>query len=318
MFPDAIGGKLVLSCVCKSCNDQIGSYVDSQLTENFLVRMLRMSLCIENKGGVVPSPLHDGTIKDHPERRGSFHPNGDGTGQVTLRPLVERTRENDGRERVKIVAAPHEAEEILRKIQERAARDGCNIRVIEKSQSIIGKPVVIKEVKAGPTNLIRALLKIAYELGVYWLGPTYASHVSGLSIARAVVTGVFADVEATLGYFPPRSAFVDWEIPSWYHAAHLEVADGGIWIALRVFNVVEARVLLVDHSQDFPQVGSRWVHLDPLSGSVVEGSGPKPPAVAADEGTRISWSATGQDRFRVTVVYRGQEATNTDMELERP
>ncbi len=143
-----------MSCVCKSCNDQIGSYVDSQLTEDFLVRMLRLGLCIPNKKRIIPSPLHEGMIKDHPERRGTFHPNGDGTGQVTLRPLVERTKGLDGRERVKIVATPDEAEEILRKIRERAARENRDVRVLETWRETIKRPVVVKAVRSKPTNLI--------------------------------------------------------------------------------------------------------------------------------------------------------------------
>ena len=157
--------------------------------------MLRLGLCIPNKKRIIPSPLHEGMIKDHPERRGTFHPNGDGTGQVTLRPLVERTKGLDGRERVKIVATPDEAEEILRKIRERAARENRDVRVLETWRETIKRPVVVKAVRSKPTNLIRAFLKIAYELGVYWLSLSYASHVSGLPIARAIVTGVVSDRE---------------------------------------------------------------------------------------------------------------------------
>jgi hypothetical protein len=316
VFPEAIGGQLVLNCVCKTCNDQLGSYVDSQLTENFLVRMLRLGLCVPSKGGRIASPLHDGTIKDHPDRRGTFHPKGDGTGQVTLQPLVECTTGPDGRERVRVVASPLEAEEILKRIRERAARKGRDVRVLEQWQETIKKPVVSKTERSSPTNLVRAVLKIAYELGVYWLGPSYSSHVTGLPILRAVVGGVIADVEATMGYFPPDSAFGDWEIPSWYHAARLEVASTGIWTSLRVFNVIEGRVRLVDHSVDFPQVAPRWLLLDPLTGGVIEGLGPRPTAIDSTADTGISWSATGRNRFRVTVQYRGQESTSTEMELE--
>lgn len=178
------------------------------------------------------------------------------------------------------------------------------------------KPVVSKTERSSPTNLVRAVLKIAYELGVYWLGLGYSSHVTGLPILRAVVEGVIADVEATMGYFPPDSAFGDWEIPSWYHAARLEVASAGIRTSLRVFNVIEARVLLVDHAVDYPQVAPRRLLLDPLTGRVMEGLGLRPTVVDSTADTGISWSATGRQRFRVTVKYRGQETTSTEMELE--
>jgi len=316
VFPDAIGGRLVLKCVCKSCNDQLGSYVDNQLTEDFLVRMLRLGLCIPSKGGQIPSPLHEGTIKGHPDRKGTFHPNGDGTGQVTLQPLVERTTGPDGRERVRVVATPQEAAEILRKIRERANRKARDIRVLEQRQETVRKPVVSKTERSSPTNLVRALLKIAYELAVYWLGPSYAAHVTGLPILTAVVTGVIAQVEATMGYFPPASAFGDWEIPSWYHAARLKVTTAGIWTMFRVFNVIEGRVLLVDHSGDYRQAQARWLLLDPLTGHVMEGLGPKSTAVASPVDTGISWSAIGPNHYRVTVKYRGQESTSTEMELE--
>ena len=82
VFPEALGAQLTIDCVCKSCNDRLGSDVDKCLTENFLIRMLRMSLCIAGKGGDLRSPLHDGDIKGHSDRKGTFHPSGDGTGVV--------------------------------------------------------------------------------------------------------------------------------------------------------------------------------------------------------------------------------------------
>jgi hypothetical protein len=217
---------------------------------------------------------------------------------------------------VRVVATPQEAQEILRKLRERAIRNGRDIRVLEYWQETVKKPVVTKTGRSTPNNLVRALLKIAYELGVYWLGQSYAAHVTGLPILTAVVTGAIAQVEATMGYFPPDSAFGDWEIPSWYHAAGLEVTSTGIWTTFRVFNVIEGRVLLVDQSGDYPQAQARWLLLDPLTGHVTEGLGERSNAVASSADTGISWSVLGRHHYRVTVTYRGQESTSTEMELE--
>lgn len=316
IFPEALGGQLIVRAVCKRCNDQLGSYVDGMLTEDFLVRMLRLGLRIPNKSGAVPSPLHDAAVKDHPHRRGTyFQPNREGGGRVKLLPLVERAISPDGRSTVKVVAEPQEAEEILRKLRERAARKGQEIRVVERWKETIKKPTVVKETQTQPTNLVRPLLKIAYELGVLWLGAEYASHVCGLPLARAVVTGVVADVEAQLGYFPPRSSFGDWAIPSWYHAGALQVVDGRVWTAVRVFNVIEARVLLADAQDDFPGVESRWVVLDPIAASDTQGIGNRPPPITAGDDTSIAWDQLEPHRYRVAVVYQGQETTTTELEL---
>lgn len=316
VFPEALGGQLVVRSVCKGCNDQLGSHVDSGLTEDFLVRMLRLGLRIPNKSGVVPSPLHDGTIKDHPDRKGTyFQPNREGHGEVKLRPLVERTTSPDGRSIIKVVAEPHEAEEILAKLRERAAGKGQELRLVETWQETIRKPTVVKQTQAQPTSLLRPLLKIAYELGVLWLGPAYATHVCGLPLARAVVTGLVADIEAELGYFPPRSVFTIWPIPSPYHAGCLQLVDGKVWTALRVFNVIEARVLLADTQEDFPGVEPQWVILDPVAGTVTHGLGIAPAPLAADDDTGIVWDQVEANRYRVSVVYRGQQTTTTELEL---
>lgn len=316
VFPQALGGELVVRCVCKGCNDQLGSYVDSLIAEDFLVRMLRLGLRIPNKSGVIPSPLHDGDIKDYPNRKGSYLLSTPGdVGQVRLRPLVERTTGPDGQPLVKIVAEPHEADEILSKLRERAARRGQNIRVLESWQETFRKPSVVKEAQTQPTNLLRPIFKITYELGVLWLGAEYATHVGGIPLARAVVAGAIADVAADVGYFPPQSAFADWTIPTWYHAARLETVNGQVWTALRVFNVIEARVLLAEAASDFSGVSARWVLLDPLTGRVEHGGGAPPPPITAEEGKGIVWDQVDANRYRVSVVNQGHVTTTTEMEL---
>lgn len=318
VFPEAIGGHLILrTAVCKGRNDQLGAAVDCALADDFLVQILRLGLRIPNKTGAIPAPLHDGLVKGHPRRRGTYSVSSEGIGRVRLRPLVERAVDIDGRPVVKIVAdSEDEGREILQKLTQRAARRGQRTAVIDTWREVIRSPTVVKQVRTVPGTIIRPLLKIAYELGVLWLGSDYSRHVCGLPLARAVVTGFVSEIEAELRHFPLRSVFKGWDLPSTHHAATLQLVDGRIWVAFRVFNVIEARVLVADTHRDFPSASAQWIVLNPLAGNVARGFGERPDSLEADSLNRIAWEQLGTQRYRVIVHYRGRQTTSTELELE--
>jgi len=77
IFPEAIGGSLVLNDVCKPCNSYLGHSVDTALTDHFLILVKRAHLGVTGDSGKLPNPLK-GTHNDDDERRVRFETDKDG------------------------------------------------------------------------------------------------------------------------------------------------------------------------------------------------------------------------------------------------
>lgn len=57
IFPEALGGMLVIREVCRECNSHLGRFVDKPLVDNWLMQAKRMLLGLPGKSGRVPNPL---------------------------------------------------------------------------------------------------------------------------------------------------------------------------------------------------------------------------------------------------------------------
>ena len=68
VFPDAIGGTLIINNVCKCCNDYLGREVDCKLTDHFLTKLARYTYKIPNKQGEIPNPFGLGRKKAHKKK----------------------------------------------------------------------------------------------------------------------------------------------------------------------------------------------------------------------------------------------------------
>ena len=86
-------------------------------------------------------------------------------------------------------------------------------------------------------------------------------------------------------------------------------------MGFRIFNVIEARVLLAETKADFPQVEPRWIVLDPIRGRIHEGLGDRSKVIASEDGTSVRTIEIDASHYRVTVTYRGEETTHTDLEV---
>ena len=233
---------------------------------------------------------------------------------MTLRPLRKTVEEADGHKFTTIAGTEEESGEILRKLRERAARDGRSIGLVETWSETIRRPKVSKTLNENILGLFQPLLKVGYELGVYWLGENYSSHVTGMPIAQTVL-GKHGPVEATFRCLPPTAAFSEWEIPSYYHAAALKVIDHKVWTSFRVFNVLECDLLLVDESDDFPNVQPSWMLLDPIRRRFVLGQGEKPEPIEGQKGTSIQWLRLGEGKTSVSIQYQGNEPLTVLVEM---
>jgi hypothetical protein len=106
VFPDAIGGTLVIDRVCKPCNDWLGTNIDALLTDHVLVLAKRNQLGITNRDGKSPT-WHDvfgiATMANDPDQRVKMIQD-EKTGQIkpTLLYRELRTTTEDGKETISV------------------------------------------------------------------------------------------------------------------------------------------------------------------------------------------------------------------------
>ena len=64
VFPESIGGCITTDRVCKSCNDHLGSFVDSHLVNHWFIQLYRLLYKLPGKNGKLPNPFGEGVLKD--------------------------------------------------------------------------------------------------------------------------------------------------------------------------------------------------------------------------------------------------------------
>ena len=85
IFPEAIGGRIVIGSVCKPCNDKLGNTIDHRLTEHWLVQGQRMLLKLPGKTGQIPNPLERGVMRDEPSQKLIYKMDANGLPKVPSR-----------------------------------------------------------------------------------------------------------------------------------------------------------------------------------------------------------------------------------------
>lgn len=313
VVPESLGAPFIIRTVCKPCNDWLGHEVDVLLTESFIIQNIRLGLRLPSKSGAIPSPLKNGQLLDNEPLTASYSRSiGDPKGVVKVVPQVQRIHE-DGRDVVHVGGESAEVAQIIRTLQERAARDGKGTVVRHESRRLVKGPVVEKKTAENLLDLLRPMSKIVYELATHWLGELYVDDPEAASL-RSIVAGHAVAVEAQFGYFVPLSHFREWQVPSYFHLAALQAAAPVVTIAVRLFGVAEARVVVTDHSIDYPDATDHWLAIDPVSRTYVEGIGSAPPAPLTGHNVDVVVQDEG-DSFTIRVFYEGIEETITRVSL---
>ncbi|MEH2392124.1 MAG: HNH endonuclease [Nostoc sp.] len=186
IFPDSIGGNITLNCVCKICNDLLGSSVDSKLTNHELVQLIRLDLKIPGKSGKIPNPLSEAYIAGTQEKiRYVFDNFGNPKELQQVSSKVDIELEDDGALNIHIKAYTKPGDEADRRklihiINKGLERKGLALLSEEEEKKILNaqpvsseRPLLHKQLKIDTIFYKRAIIKIAYELAYYWLGSDY-------------------------------------------------------------------------------------------------------------------------------------------------
>lgn len=258
VFPEAIGGVVVLNDMCKPCNDRLGAGVDAALVNHVLMKMKRARFGLPGKTGHIPSPLVSGTLAEGPIRRVRRDPSS-GDLRIETQKTVEAV--GPGTDRVTVVvdrADEARVPEILQKIRERAERDGRTVGPFERRDEHIEQPTVSYSIEIDMESWIGGLMKVIYELACLEFGPKYLSDPWAEPYRTLLkLDRVTHDAVIKAGFFgnawgpgrdavPAQGTFSDTQLVGVLH-----VKNGKIGAFVRVLNSFQAVFTVSDDVRTF-------------------------------------------------------------------
>lgn len=278
VFPEAVGGSLLIRSVCKDCNDRLGHSVDTKLTEHALVQIKRQALRIPGKSGVVPNPFRNAVLADDPTQKVRLHFDQGGAARAFVVPSVQRQVDSQsGTLHVCIDATDeHRLEEIINTALARAGGPTLSAEAIEelKSYSVLQNPKLTMPMSLDLVEYKRALMKIVYELSCHWLGDRYVDDPT----AQLIRDFIFDDdlpldsserhpIRGTMR-LAPSAPF----LPFWPdEGEHLMgcLLDNGQYLAVivSVLGMLDCAVRVTYTPDTYPARTQRFVMIDPQTGN---------------------------------------------------
>lgn len=268
IFPDAIGGSLILKDVCKNCNDYLGRVVDCKLTDHFLVQVQRYMFGVRNRSGRLPNPL-SGDMTDDDGKSVRFETDNKGNPKgFKYLPSVDKIDE----ERIKVSVDQTDSNQLLTIVKKLFKRRGMDCPSDAELLASIQKSVELTDAtKKLAVDLIeyqRGLIKIAFELGLHWLGPEYREDAIAKKFHSCLFDPRSFDVVATenklegaIELHPPINGSWDdaWRDSPHLHLGFFHATEDGVAGTLRIFDVAYARLRISNHGLD--RWGATWPKL---------------------------------------------------------
>jgi hypothetical protein len=296
VFPEAIGGGLVIDRVCRDCNSDLGTTADARVSNHPLVLLARSQLGIAGKRGGIPDPFRDvfriGALADDPTQRvRASLPEREGESlQIEL--LYNRSvkKLEDGSEAIQIAIDACNEDQITTIIQRergragmaplaedelRAAIQGATHGRIEQPWVRYKVPVDIEEYKRG-------VAKIVYELAWHWLGDRYLDDPIAVAL-RNVITGpeLVSECAAGLGIRGSMTLGADaLPLVPWKHNPNVHIGlamrtGDHVTVAVRIFSCMCGLIQVSDNASTYAEFApvnhdGRFIEIEPRSGATRE------------------------------------------------
>ena len=291
VFPAAIGGSLTTERVCTPCNSDLGSRVDSALCDFFPIRNRRAELGLASYGRAPPNRyemlLGVSNLVEHPGQRvqTTFD---ESTGQLNHKVLPHAIDVvlPDGRKVRQISVDVQDIAQIPKILQRERKRHGMPPMADEELVAEVARATqnistteslsVHMNLKISFAYLRHAMMKIAYELAFLWLGEMYLDDSTAAELRLAVCAPDIASTNKIPGYVGDAAscdAFKIWSADKVHHIAYATAASGGIFMAVRVFDIHAAIVEVTkDAARYFPGFTGgdklRFLTIEPKSGKM--------------------------------------------------
>jgi hypothetical protein len=265
IFPQAIGGTLKLKPLCKPCNSYLGTHVDAYLTNHFHVLRMRDALNLRGNSGTMPNPYPKVVFKNGEDQ--PFHYD-----VQKKKPVRARKVFCDDKKLTVFSEANFEKAiaEVRKNIEMMRLPPLSDEQILERLELIDDRNHVEAEVPVDNVHYTLALIKIAYELAVLWLGDSYLDDRVADSLRHHLLdpNGEPFRIGGTIGYISPEQK-EEWQCfnqPSTSHLAIMTHDKNIVAIKLRIFSIFHATVFVSESANRYPQMQDRFLAIDPVNG----------------------------------------------------
>lgn len=189
IFPDSLGGLLIINDVCKECNDELGGKVDYHLVDHGLMQLARFTKGLKGKKGTIPNPLGVGKSIDDSDITLRYKHKSDGTPESLY--VVQKVKNDDGKYRVIVDASePGKLVETVNTILKRNGLESMTKEeVLSKAHyERTENPGMNIEMVLDMVSYRKAIIKIIYEMTYYWLGKDYLKDEMALKIRHCILS----------------------------------------------------------------------------------------------------------------------------------
>lgn len=271
VFPEAIGGTLLVDRVCRECNSKLGHGVDGPFANLWLVQAKRALLGIGGKTGTIPNPFASGVVAGEPEQKIRTVIDSDGNVEPHYVPNIRSERLPDGTERVRMKYDACNRDEMVKAISTMLRRRGLPQVSAEALLALLQPQTVTPTIEISALLdldvMRRELLKIAYELATEWLGDGYLAD----PIAQKMRSCVFAPRQKVQEFALRGAAYLGasrWGDDVTSHIAWLAVSQGSVGAYVRVFELFEGTFEISRTADRYTVSGGRFVAVDPVTGAI--------------------------------------------------
>lgn len=200
VIPDALGGYYHIYTVCKDCNSDLGSSVDSKLVNHQFAHFQRYLLGLRGKSGKLPNPFsgtHQFAEDEGKKVQLRLDEDGKPVPYTITNVSYEESKAEGGGTRVSICIDASDERKlngILQKISKKLQIPIDQFKGLDRSVQTIERPSIKCSISIDLAEFKIGLLKIAYEFAVDTV-KEYFSDASALEISRVLKNADYDSVE---------------------------------------------------------------------------------------------------------------------------
>ncbi len=289
IFPEAIGNKqLKIKNVCIHCNTKILSKIDVFLTDNILTKTRRQWYTVAGKKGYIPNPFSEGILAEDYKQKVRTKFDKSGKFEIEFLPLIIRTQDANGLEHISITIDKNKEEELpslVNKILERRNLNKLSEDELIKKINLITneKPKIVFDWSFNKLEYKKAIIKIAYELGFFFLGDNYIDDETGEQMRlflndNSIELGKYK-IYGNIDIFDPSTDEIDsclfdflhkLRIDQYNHIAYIngDQTKNKISIVIKIFDIFSASIVISENLNLYKFPDKDLIIINPQNGKL--------------------------------------------------